>query len=53
LSDWIKKKQKYRFTTVILATQEAEDQEDCGSEPVWGNCLQDPISKELVEWLKW
>jgi hypothetical protein len=31
---------------VILATQEARDQEDCGLEPALANSLWDPISKK-------
>jgi hypothetical protein len=46
--------------TVILATQEAErNQEDGSSKPAWADSSQDPISKKpntkkgLLESLKW
>jgi hypothetical protein len=47
----------WRLTTVILATQEA-NQEDHGSKPAQVNSLQEPILKNsftkkgLMEWLK-
>jgi hypothetical protein len=59
----LNKKVKYSWalvahTPIILATEDHEDQEDCGSKPAWANSYTRPYlektlhKKGLVEWLK-